>query len=288
MDTIIEQFSDLTFGEIKADVSYDCGKLGSSTGLSFLMKCVLTNDVNNVKSYIKSCSYTNIYVSKKESTNNVRVILNRKNDKGHCALMMAIANDVNIEITKELIDNGADINCTYDGNTLLNFAILNNNCEVIKLLLDVGMDVNKHDIKKNSPLQFAVCGSAKFEVIKLLIDSGADVNKGDVNGRSIITIVCANVGLAMNDYGYEILMYILNKNYGSSHGALYKLLMKSVVATKYLDIFPLYLSKITKPKDVNIKNIIECITFNNNIKFKGHHIELISEFCETHKITSFK
>ena len=81
----------------------------------------------------------------------------------------------NYEIVKLLINNGADIKSTYNGDTLLMIASGYKNTDIIKILLKHGLDVNAHKKNGYTPLKAAV-GSGSVQVMQILIDNGADVN----------------------------------------------------------------------------------------------------------------
>ena len=78
----------------------------------------------------------------------------------------------NIEKIKELI-NGADVNIqNEDGDTLLHYAINDENYEIVKLLLEHSANVNAKDYYGDTPLH----NTNNYEIAKLLIEYGANVN----------------------------------------------------------------------------------------------------------------
>lgn len=89
----------------------------------------------------------------------------------------------NIEIVKLLVESGADLNASMkdkgnDSATLLFFAIDSQNIEIVKLLVDSGADINKASLRDNdnvTPLYLAV-DLENIEIVKFLVDSGADIN----------------------------------------------------------------------------------------------------------------
>lgn len=80
-----------------------------------------------------------------------------------------------IQITKLLLQANADVSQA----TLLPTAVQFNDAKLVKDFLELGMNVNKLDDNMCTPLGSA-CMSANVncEVVKLLLDHGADVNKG--------------------------------------------------------------------------------------------------------------
>ncbi len=83
----------------------------------------------------------------------------------------------NYEISKLLIENGANVNYVNKvGGTSLSIAADNGNPEIVKLLLENGASstINHKDILRNSPLHKAI-RKGSLETIKLLVEHGADL-----------------------------------------------------------------------------------------------------------------
>ena len=109
---------------------------------------------------------------------------------GYNPLGIAIRNN-SLIMAKLLIDAGADVNSAIDtngiqdsahaspednvrNNTLLSYAVILNNPQMVRLLLEHGADVNKADpiFKLWTPLRIARYNDHK-EIEKILIDAGA-------------------------------------------------------------------------------------------------------------------
>ena len=82
----------------------------------------------------------------------------------------------NTEVIKQLIDNGIDVNLKDDkGCSLLHIAAGNETDEMIKILLANNSAVNVVDVNGETPLIVA-CKKNKINNIRTLIEHGADVN----------------------------------------------------------------------------------------------------------------
>lgn len=86
------------------------------------------------------------------------------------------ANDV--ETARRMIAAGADVNAPCDGHDYsILTACCNGNCELVRLLIESGADVNVRDQYESTPL--LECDAYYPEIIKLLLDAGALVNVRD-------------------------------------------------------------------------------------------------------------
>lgn len=61
------------------------------------------------------------------------------------------------------------------GMTLLMFSARDNSTELIKLLIDAGVDINSQDNHNTTALKWAVLFN-KIDAVKMLIEAGANVN----------------------------------------------------------------------------------------------------------------
>lgn len=95
------------------------------------------------------------------------------------ALFEAV-NSCNITQCKALISAGADVKDQVDANgtPLLHAAIIVQQGDIVKLLIEHGSDVNCIDNIKRTALHIAImCDQA--HITKILLDNGADVNYSD-------------------------------------------------------------------------------------------------------------
>lgn len=92
----------------------------------------------------------------------------------------------NFEILKVLTELGVDLNnCDNRGNSSLKHALmLKKDSNVIKLLVKLGADVNACDLNGVSTMQWAIMYDRDLATIRLLKELGADVNKGDNKGTT--------------------------------------------------------------------------------------------------------
>ncbi|KAF3887554.1 MULTISPECIES: ankyrin repeat domain-containing protein [Nostocales] len=97
-------------------------------------------------------------------------------------LLSEAVRENNIKIVRLLIELGAEVNdedrVIYDCETPLAVAASQGNLEILKLLLNAGAVVNipLKDPESWTPLMCAV-SSRNFDAVKLLVEAGADVNE---------------------------------------------------------------------------------------------------------------
>ncbi len=97
-----------------------------------------------------------------------------------------------MEIIQFLIDSGANVNPPhFNSSPLMEAAISReDNREVIKLLIQVGADLNYHDTCGDTPLLGAI-KQGNVSHAKLLINAGADINITDKAGnKALIYAIC--------------------------------------------------------------------------------------------------
>lgn len=101
------------------------------------------------------------------------------------ALQIAVYSG-HLEVTKLLLDTDIDLNYQSDNNgTALHEAILRENCDILKLLLERGANPNLLNKNGNTVLTFALWNIKNVEVIKVLINSSdIDVNIPDAWGMT--------------------------------------------------------------------------------------------------------
>lgn len=93
-----------------------------------------------------------------------------------------------------LIDHGIDVNATYNGNNalqiLLRFSNVKHELEVIRMLIERGIDINKKnhngDNALNCLLTHRYDGHNTVEIARLLIENGVNVNSKSQYGRNAV------------------------------------------------------------------------------------------------------
>ena len=147
--------------------------------------------------------------------------VNHQSKTGRTALMFISGS----ECLEELMQAGADVNIKNDyQHTALMYAAQKGSIEIVKMLIDVGADVNTTcECHGNGALLSAVMGG-HVDCLSKLIAAGADVNLSNKKGRTCLTFVrdgqcCnelisagANVNIKDAEGGTSLLYALLNGN----------------------------------------------------------------------------
>ena len=111
-------------------------------------------------------------------------VINYKNSSGFTPLILASYSG-NVEVATLLAKHVKEINVNSDSGTALMAAVFKNDIEITKILLDLGADANLADPNGTTALHYATRFTNK-EIIKLLVDYGADIKFKDNNGFSAL------------------------------------------------------------------------------------------------------
>jgi hypothetical protein len=138
-----------------------------------------------------------------------------------------------IQETRELIENGADVNAIADGNklasTVLKLACGNmSGLEMVSLLISLHADVN---MKSGSIGTTALHNAAMFgnaDIVQLLLDHGADVDERDLLGATPMVYAIHYMNVFKTGKAVEIVAMFLEAKADPNifnfvgHGALYE------------------------------------------------------------------
>jgi CDK inhibitor PHO81 len=116
--------------------------------------------------------------------------------------MAAAAQNSNLEITRALIEAGAEVQGrTLTGTTALGEAAKSNdNPAVCRLLVEEGARINLADeMMKMTPLMFAALRNSNPDVLHTLLDLGADTSPVDRRGLRAIDYAEQNGNLSGTD-----------------------------------------------------------------------------------------
>jgi len=112
--------------------------------------------------------------------------LDETNEGGESVLALSLRYHCDLDLIMLLIDSGADIHdFDEEGVSIFEMAITYNNIDVVKHLIEDGIDVSvTHRRSGFTPLMAAAC-YGRTEIAKLLIEQGADINAMDSKGISV-------------------------------------------------------------------------------------------------------
>jgi len=100
----------------------------------------------------------------------------------------------NLEMVKILLDSGINVNSRVERQrTPLIVAAINNQVEVAKLLLERGADINQVDGENEESVLHWAAFKASSDVAKLLVDFGAGINRVDPYNRTPLLSAINNI-----------------------------------------------------------------------------------------------
>uniref|UniRef100_A0A4W5JNP3 Ankyrin repeat, family A (RFXANK-like), 2 n=1 Tax=Hucho hucho TaxID=62062 RepID=A0A4W5JNP3_9TELE len=100
-------------------------------------------------------------------------VINLQDEEGFTPLMWAAAHG-QIAVVEFLLQNGADPNLLAKGReSALSLACSKGYTDIVKMLIDCGVDVNEYDWNGGAPVLYAVHGN-NVPCVEILLESGAD------------------------------------------------------------------------------------------------------------------
>lgn len=147
---------------------------------------------------LKYCDYSSLfYCEVARMLLNAGVSIDAKNEYGKTAFMIACSygeQTTDMNMIRLFIDYGTNIHVQdNNGNTALMLAAYSGNIEVVKLLLQLGVDPFVKN-KYNSTVLMAICSHYNDEVgidmnlMRLLIKQNTDVNLQDLDGETALML----------------------------------------------------------------------------------------------------
>lgn len=112
---------------------------------------------------------------------------NETEENGESVLCFALRHHCDQEIIDLLIESGADIHhCDDEGVSVFDVAVTYNNLDLIEVLIKDGFDVHRASRRSGfTPLMGAVC-YGRVEIIKKLLELGVNVTARDSHGYNAI------------------------------------------------------------------------------------------------------
>ena len=111
---------------------------------------------------------------------------------------------INNNFDKELYEKFKEdlFKTTCHNTSILHFAVIIGNIEIIEYILDNGVDINSQNVFEETPLHWC-CKEGNLQIAKLLINNGANYNSLDFDGNSPLH-------WAAEYDQYEIVSYLLS------------------------------------------------------------------------------
>jgi len=110
--------------------------------------------------------------------------LNAKDKNKNNAFSLSIINeDASENLSLFLLEKGSDYKEMYKGLTLLNAAVVSGKLNILKALIDKGMEIKQLDDENHSLLHFAV-KEEHVGIVSYLLEQGLDANQKDKDGNT--------------------------------------------------------------------------------------------------------
>lgn len=169
---------------------------------------LLRDNTNIIHDIIKRCKKREINKNKKTSHYSFNIDIMTELMHNFCAIG-------NLDIVKSLINIGMDINKrNKNGISALMYACKENQMDIVKYLLSLDVNVNDVDSNQNSAFMYAI-KTGNIDIIKELIDHNANINAKNKNGETPLI-------LSIKDKNIKVMKYLLSRgadvNVKTPHG----------------------------------------------------------------------
>lgn len=115
--------------------------------------------------------------------------LNAQGNYGNTALMKA-AREGRADLVKELLEFGVDIAIkNVDGNTALWLSCFSNNLECARLLIEAGIELDTQNVNGVTSLMYTA-SSGKEEFVSLLVENGANTKTTNDDDFTALDLAC--------------------------------------------------------------------------------------------------
>lgn len=200
----LENFKELKRLLIKDNVNVNCVSEGGRTPLHTAVNyiSIIKNDIRKVKLLIQKGADINqrtedngetpLHIACETGfTEAAEVLLKSRADMtlvnftGQTPLFLAVLNDKN-SIAKLLLRHGVQLEEYHSYYNLIE-AIVNDDPERAKSLIDSAEDIDFESYRGESPLYFAVC-SDRPEIVEYLLSKGAKINRMRIRNMSVLHV----------------------------------------------------------------------------------------------------
>jgi len=170
--------------------------IAASTGNLEAVDIFLNNSVDiNIKNFDNETPLFSAVDTGKSNLEMIKYLIKKgaktdlKNNAGWTLLHIAVINN-NLETLKYLVENNfIDIEAKdEDGYSPLFLAIENGLIDICNYLISKNANINTQDIYKSSALHLVI-ESENLEMIKYLIDKGIDINIKDEEGNTALALL---------------------------------------------------------------------------------------------------
>ncbi|KAI5726408.1 hypothetical protein M8J76_002135 [Diaphorina citri] len=164
-----------------------------SKNQSVLHKLCAENNINLLKTFLKSCEALDLELVDKHGQTALNILLeaganiNHTDCEGWTPLRSASWGG-HSAVVKLLLQSGADVNCSdMGGRTALRAAAWGGHLEVVKLLLAAGAHVNAADSEGRTAL-IASAYMGHADIVSSILEYDADINQQDNDGRTALSV----------------------------------------------------------------------------------------------------